>query len=80
MIDQIDASVAPPSPITWTPGATARRRSGSVTGIQSPLSRARRSEPGSPSGRPVTYSTSMSSSAGTEFQIVTPSRARSSSQ
>src|SRR5262245_57924136 len=68
-IDQIDASVAPPRLTTRQPGARARTRSGSVSGTQSPDTSASRSEPGSAPA----CSTSISSSAGTEFQIVTPS-------
>ena len=44
--DQIDASVAPPMLMTSRPGRSARARSGSETGIQSPLNHASRSDGG----------------------------------
>ena len=43
-IDQIAASVAPPRLTTASPGTRSRIWSGRVTGIQSPLSRASRSD------------------------------------
>src|SRR5262245_15261861 len=79
MTDQTQVSVGPPDAMTRTPDATARSRSGNVTGIQSP---ARITRPSGASVSPVlsTWPTSMSSNAGTEFQNVTPSLRTSPAQ
>lgn len=69
--DQIDASVAPPRLITSAFGATARIRSGRLTGIQSPLSMTRRSPATSTAGLPAACTSSISIRAGTEFHTVT---------
>ncbi len=72
MIDQIDASVAPPRLTTSIAAQRARMRGGSSSGIQSPLSIARRSDETASSPVPTPgLSTSIWSSAGTVFQIVT---------
>ncbi len=77
-IDQIDASVAPPRLTTrGRPGSRERRQSrpGRFSGIQSPLSMASRSEGARCCPDSSRWVTSISSSAGTEFQMVTRSPA-----
>ncbi len=67
----MEASVAPPRLMSSMSGRSERRRSGRVTGIQSPDRSARRKEPRVTSPRRAEYSMSISIKAGTEFQIVT---------
>ncbi|SCD90287.1 hypothetical protein GA0115247_11692 [Streptomyces sp. PalvLS-984] len=70
-MDQIAASVAPPRATTRREGTCARIASGSVTGIQSPESSARRIRPVPRAGPVRRYSWSIWSWAGTEFHRVT---------
>lgn len=71
-IDQMEPSVAPPRLITRIAGSFSRIRFGRSTGIQSPLSRARRRR--QPRGTPPSPSESIHirMGAGTLFQMVTP--------
>ena len=73
-IDQMEASVAPPRLKSWQPGSALRMRSGSATGIQSPLSITSRRPASSAAAlfrSALRRSESISSaSAGTEFQTV----------
>lgn len=70
--DQMDASVAPPRLTTRAFGATSRTWSGMPTGIQSPLSMTRRRLSAVAAPLPTVWASSISISAGTEFQTVTP--------
>src|SRR3954465_1223136 len=66
--DQMAASVAPPKLTTDAAGKAVRTSSGSVRGIQSPLSNTRRRDDDRP--EVDRYGTSWLSVAGAEFQIV----------
>ena len=78
-MDQMDASVAPPRLITRALGAIRRICSGSVTGIQSPLSRTVR-KAGKLAPAACAASANSCMSAGTEFHTVTRCSATRSSQ
>src|SRR5712691_7216891 len=75
-IELMDVSVAPPTLTILALGMSERIASGRLTGIQSPLSTTllRFSMAARTLGRPLAYSTSSPSNAGTEFQTVTPCR------
>src|SRR2546421_11564340 len=81
IMDQIDASVAPPRLISCRVGTDSLTRAGKDNGIQSPLmSASLRLLCCKVKGEALVNASNISSRAGTLFQSVTRSRANSSSQ